>query len=87
MTRAIFLCAILALPACQPTSAPPPADTCGAMRCEYLRGKPESQVLAVSFNQPVRIIAHRENVTLDFVPERLNFALDGNGNVIGITCG
>ncbi len=73
-----------------PKSAPPaqgPQDTCGAAPYEYLRGQPRSAVEALSFTQPMRIIPHDGAVTLDYLPERINFGLNKAGKVIAITCG
>ena len=89
MKKAIFLVALVALPACQPAQSPSgsASDTCGATRYAHLRGAPESSVMALSFNQPVRIIAPRDSVTADEVPTRLNFLLDAGGMITDITCG
>ena len=91
---AVLLFCVAALAGCQPTKPPKPAppipgpqDTCGAAGYEYLRGQPRTAVEAVSFTQPMRIIPHGGAVTLDYLPERINFALDRAGKVIGITCG
>ena len=89
MKNALFLAALTALPACQKAlpPAPQPNDTCGAARYTHLQGAPESQILATSSIQPLRITAPRDNVTLDYLPQRLNFLLDDNGTVTAITCG
>ena len=42
---------------------------------------------ALSFTQPMRIIPHDGAVTLDYLPERINFGLNKAGKVIAITCG
>jgi len=89
MKKAILLSALTTLAACETGRSPSGAgdDNCGTTRYVHLQGAPESDVLAISFNQPVRIISPRDNITMDFLPNRLNFVLDAASNVAKITCG
>ena len=62
-------------------------DTCGAARFDYLVGQPQSALAGVAFPDGTRIIPPDSAVTLDFVAERLNVAVDGNAEVERVYCG
>ncbi len=80
--------ACLLLLACTPVPPEPAGpDSCGADRYAALLGQPRDAVEAADFDQPVRVIAPGDAVTMDFSPNRINFALDAAGQVMRITCG
>ena len=64
----------------------PQGDTCGAGSLSGLIGASKSAVEGRTFDQPVRIIGPGSAVTMDFIPERLNFMVLED-EVIEITCG
>lgn len=70
-------------------SNPPggPGDSCGMARYAYLMGQHRRDVAKIGFTQPVRIIRQNDRVTQDYVPNRINFVLDGNRRVERIYCG
>jgi hypothetical protein len=70
----------------QPTGEGGP-DTCGAAQAANLMGAPRSVVEFVDFEQPVRILGPEDVTTMDFNPNRLNFAIGLSGVVTKITCG
>ena len=86
---------LLALAACQPVVVLPTepdggigtTDTCGASDLQFFVGQPASALDAVRLSQPVRIIRPGEMVTMDFVPERVNFRVGADGRIFEITCG
>ncbi len=74
-------------PAPENPSEPPAVDTCGAEKLGNLIGAPKSDVEAMTFTQPVRIIGPGDAVTMDYSPVRINFMIDDTKTVTDITCG
>lgn len=73
-----------------PSTGLPPlgaADTCGASVASRFVGQPESALVGVEFEGPVRIVGPNDAVTLDYNPERLTITLDGNGRIARASCG
>ena len=50
-------------------------------------GQDASVLDTARFANPVRVIRPGEAVTMDFNPQRLNFELDGLGEIERIRCG
>ena len=77
-------------PDVQPEREPLPMtteDNCNRAAYMHLIGRPSAEVEALEFTQPVRIIPRGAAVTMDFITRRINFELDGAGNVARIYCG
>ena len=96
MTRTLFAlpALLLTLAACQPVVLPTEpdggngsSDTCGASGLQQFLGQPASALDAVRLSQPFRIIRPGEMVTMDFLPERVNFRVGADGRIVEITCG
>jgi Peptidase inhibitor I78 family len=64
-----------------------PPDTCGASAYEALIGQPRAILDATEFSQPVRVIPFGRFVTLEYLPDRINFELDRGDLVTRIYCG
>jgi hypothetical protein len=62
-------------------------NSCNSADYMHLIGRPAAEVEAVTFERPVRIIPLGAAVTMEFSPARINFELDGAGNVARIYCG
>jgi hypothetical protein len=69
-----------------------PAGTCDAAAAEFAIGQPytedlgaEAQVAAGA--RSLRVIPEGMNVTMDFLPDRLNIDLDGSNVVVMVRCG
>jgi len=62
-------------------------DSCNSSAYAHLIGRPSTEVEALDFTQPVRIIPLGAAVTMDYIARRINFELDGAGNVARIYCG
>ncbi|MCP3969973.1 MAG: hypothetical protein GY717_06595 [Rhodobacteraceae bacterium] len=87
-TAAGLLLASAALANGTDVSQPPEIpDTCGAFLHQDLIGQPREAIEALDLPPPVRIIEHGQFVTLEFLPDRINFQLDREGLVERIYCG
>jgi len=42
---------------------------------------------ALSLPEPKRLVGPSDAVTTDFLPNRLNVALDATDTIVGVTCG
>lgn len=62
-------------------------DTCGLDTMKPFLGKQASDIPADMLPEHARIVAPDSQVTMDYVPTRLNVLTDGNGRVIGLKCG
>jgi len=62
-------------------------DTCGAAEFHGLLGRPGAEAEALQLDRPMRVIPLGAAVTMDFIEARINFELDGAGNVARIYCG
>lgn len=73
------------------TSAPAPADACGATRVAALVGRAWNEVmtdlLERSGAEQFRLIRPGEAVTMDHRRERLNVYLDERERIVRFTCG
>lgn len=72
-------------PAAMPTD--PAADTCNMAQYAALVGKPGTDPSMPPASANVRITKPGDQVTMDFVPARLNVDLDAMGNVVKLRCG
>ncbi|MEL6838134.1 MAG: I78 family peptidase inhibitor [Pseudomonadota bacterium] len=87
MKRLSFL---LLLAACSPAPTPlPPTleDTCGARDYANLIGQDVTSLEKVLILGPVRVIRPGDMVTMDFLPDRINFGIDRDEKVIEVSCG
>lgn len=92
MTRAfaLLLCApLLAGCVMEPTPTPVPDNlaSCGADRLQYLVGQPGVVLDGMRFSQEVRVIQYGTAVTMDYLPQRLNFWLDRRDVIERVVCG
>jgi hypothetical protein len=95
MTRILPLLAALSLSACaavvvlptEPDGGIGTTDTCGADALQVFVGQPPSALDAVRLTQPFRVIRPGEMVTMDFLPERVNFRVGEDGRIAEVTCG
>lgn len=81
---------LLLLAACTTASPPlPPTleDTCGARDYAELIGQDATALEKVLILGPVRVIRPGDMVTMDFLPERINFGIDSTEKVIEVSCG
>tara|TARA_R110000868_G_scaffold26347_4_gene101540 strand:+ start:16746 stop:17063 length:318 start_codon:yes stop_codon:yes gene_type:complete len=62
-------------------------DACGAQAREYLLGQPVSEVDLESLARVVRTINPGQPVTMDYLADRVNLDLDGDGVIVRIWCG
>ena len=91
--RALAAAALLAaLPACIPILGEMPADgdlveECGAAGYRSLIGRDRSAAEELMTVQPKRIYRVGEAVTLDYQPDRLNFAIGADGTIAEVRCG
>lgn len=89
LKRLLVLGAALAVTACtiDAPAALPEADACGASGLQGLVGQPASVLASMTFAMPVRVIRPGMPVTTDYIPARLNIALDEAGKIRRVTCG
>lgn len=84
----ILLAACVAEPEFRGPPLPDPADdSCEARAQAGLIGQPAAALEKVLILGRVRIIRPNTPVTMDFVPERINFDLDGADVIRRIWCG
>lgn len=69
------------------TPAAEAEDTCGASAFAYLVGSPRGILDTVDFPDGTRILPPDSMATMDFKPDRLNVAIDGNAEVERVYCG
>lgn len=84
------LAVLLLLVACAPAAPPfPPTleDTCGSRDYANLIGQDATTLEKVLILGPVRVIRPGDAVTMDFLPERINFGIDRDEKVIEVSCG
>ncbi|WP_368346350.1 I78 family peptidase inhibitor [Pelagovum sp. HNIBRBA483] len=86
------ICILIMLAACQ-TMAVLPAlpsaeqDTCNAAQHSSLIGAHATDLERTLILQPVRVIRPDSLVTMDFLPTRLNFHINGQNVIARISCG
>jgi len=68
----------------QPPKIP---DACGSEKYQIMVGKTGHDVEGIGVEPPMRIIPYGNFVTLEFVPDRINFRLDERGLVVRVYCG
>ncbi|MDX8346690.1 I78 family peptidase inhibitor [Cognatiyoonia sp. IB215446] len=81
---------LLLLAACAPASEPlPPTleDTCGAREYGDLIGQDVTALERVLILGPVRVIRPGDMVTMEFLPDRVNFGISEDEKVIEVSCG
>lgn len=62
-------------------------DTCGAHEFIPYLTQPASALDAAEITGPYRVIEWRGIITQEYVPERISFRLDPQGNIYNIDCG
>ena len=81
---------VLTLASCstpEPESGPTDmTDPCGAKAYSGLLGAPLAAV-TLPADLTTRVLRPGEMATLDFLPERLNIALDEDDVIVGLSCG
>ena len=84
----VFLLSAMVLAACA-GNAPraTSADACGAAALSHLVGEDRSALAAMTFPDTTRFIGPDDAVTMDHVPERLNFDLSEDGTILRVWCG
>lgn len=93
MKRLLFCLPLMACAAMEPAApAMPPLpaaveDTCNAGRYPFLIGADRDTLERTLILQPVRIITPGQAVTMDFLPTRLNIALNESDRVVRLSCG
>ncbi|NOX41951.1 MAG: hypothetical protein GXP05_16070 [Alphaproteobacteria bacterium] len=68
----------------QPPEIP---NACGSEKYQIMIGKTRLDVEEIGIEPPIRIIPYGNFVTLEFVPNRINFRLDERGLVVRVYCG
>jgi hypothetical protein len=63
------------------------SDTCGAAAHAALIGRPGDAIDRSSLPRGARVVCHDCQVTMDFLPDRLNVRLDPQGRVAALDCG
>ncbi len=77
-----------AIPAIDPTAYPQgPDDTCGAISYAILIGKKATALEQIKILAAVRVIHPGSIVTQDYMPDRLNFLVNAQGEISGLRCG
>ena len=80
----------LVLAACAAPEQPLPPqleDTCGAARFADLIGQEATALERELLLGPVRVIRPGDAVTMDCLPERVNFNIDDEGTIMMVDCG
>ncbi|MBJ3763268.1 hypothetical protein ILP92_10970 [Maribius pontilimi] len=92
--RTALILPFLALAACQTSPADAPSASpvvapaaCGADRYQSFVGGPVAAAQQAAGQSITRVYAQGDPVTMDLIPERINFVTDGNGTVVQIACG
>ena len=85
---ALTLAACVGGPAPVPLATPDRniADACGAAELQDMVGQSRDILATMKFAVPVRVIEPGMAVTMDFQPNRLNFAIGEDGTISSITC-
>ncbi|MFD1914040.1 I78 family peptidase inhibitor [Halodurantibacterium flavum] len=65
---------------------PEPQDSCGAEGYQGLVGQNARVITGINFAGPVRVIGPGDMVTMDFAPNRINFATDEAGRITRVYC-
>lgn len=63
-----------------------PSDTCGLSQWEPMVGK-DISTMRIGVGKRIRIISPGDQVTMDFVPERLNIYVNDENIITEIKCG
>ncbi len=71
----------------QPSLPPQTEDTCNAGNYANLVGQDATALEKTLLLGPVRVIRPGGAVTMDFLPERINFAINQSGKISRIYCG
>ena len=87
------LAPVILLAACavaEPAFPPVPlgeSDTCNAGQYVELVGQDATALERVLLLGKVRVIRPDQAVTMDFMPDRINFRIDETNRIAAITCG
>lgn len=85
-----LLALILTAGAASAQVAPAANDTCGAGGFEGLIGQTAEILELLEFDRPARSYAEGDPVTLDYLPERINFVVDTDPDaprIVEVSCG
>ena len=74
-------------PAATPPPTDPAADTCNMAQYATLVGKPSTDAGVPPASATVRIIKPGDQVTMDFLANRLNIEVGADGNITAVRCG
>lgn len=84
----LFACTDMPPAPPSPPDLPPiEDDSCNAARFETMIGQDATALERVLLMGPVRVIRPGTAVTMDYVPERINFQIDDAERISAITCG
>ena len=86
----IILLLVSACTAVEPQAPATPApadDTCNASDYAGLVGQDATALERVLLMGKVRVIRPGQAVTMDFMPDRINFRIAEDGRIAAITCG
>ena len=84
----VFLAACSQTQAPQPVPVPPAAqDSCNAAQFADLVGQDATALERVLLLCKVRVIRPGQPVTMDFLPDRINFMIDDANLIAQVTCG
>ena len=84
---AVAGCVTVPAPALALKAAPAPDSGCAAGSLQGLVGQPREVLAGVTVIGPMRVVPPNGRVTMDFVPNRVNIALDAAGIITAVTCG
>jgi len=87
MKRALLLVVLAGCTAAQPILPPVFEDTCGAGAFADLIGKDVTALETTLLLGPVRVIRPNDAVTMDFLPNRVNFIISDSETIQMIDCG
>lgn len=62
-------------------------DLCGLTNYESYIGQPASALQGLRISRPYRVVPQDSIVSQEYNAGRVNFMLDGAGNVASVTCG
>lgn len=89
----LALLALAVLAACEPGiggtkgSYRPVEDSCGAAGLQQLVGQPATALTSMQLDQPVRVLAAGQVMTLAFQENRLTARVDEAGRITRLSCG
>jgi len=87
MKQSLLLVVLAGCTAAQSPLPPTLEDTCGAGALADLIGKDATALETTLLLGPVRVIRPGDAVTMDFLPDRVNFIISENETIQMIDCG